>query len=62
MNILVSIYIYLAALFGVPTAQGQDALLDVGDRQTTSQSASKGASSGSSNRGLTRKGYIYNGF
>jgi len=62
MNMLMSIAIWLATLFGVPTATGEE-VLDVGDRQTTSQSATTSSSSDDDKkRGLTRKGYIYNGF
>jgi hypothetical protein len=60
---LVSLYIWLSALFGVPSATGQAGLLDVGDQQAMTSSASGGSSSsGSKNRGLSRKTSIYNGF
>jgi len=63
MNMLISLYIWLSTLFGVPAINGEAPLLDVGDRQTMS-SSSKGKSSSScgSDRGLTRKSCIYNGF
>ena len=62
MNILMSVAIWLATLFGIPTASGEE-LLDVGEQQTMGQSATKsGSSDDDKKRGLTRKGYIYNGF
>ena len=60
MNMIMTIAIWLATLFGVPTATGEE-MLDVGDKQATTQDA-KSSSNKSKTRGLTRKGYIYNGF
>ena len=61
MTFLMSIALWLTTLFGLTDATGQQ-IVDVGDRQTMGQNASKSSSSDDNkNRGLTRKGYIYNG-
>ena len=64
MNMLVSLYIWLSSLFGGPLPtdyNGQQA--QAGDQQAMSAPpSSKKKSSDSDDRGLTRKGYIYNGF
>ncbi len=59
MNLFVTLYLWLSTMLGVPTPTGEDAPVDVGDKQAMTQDA-KGKSS--KNRGLTRKGFIYNGF
>jgi len=63
MNMLVSLYIWLMSLFGGPVLNDYDGhQVQTGDRQAMSSTSSKKKSSGSEDRGLTRKGYIYNGF
>ena len=62
MTLLMSIALWLSTMFGIENASG-DVIVDVGDRQTMGQDASKSNSSNEGKkRGLTRKGYIYNGF
>jgi hypothetical protein len=62
MNFIMGIAIWLATLFGIPTATGEE-LFDGGEQQAMSGDAKKSSSSSEAEkRGLTRKGYIYNGF